>query len=296
MALSDTSLSPPPTGIPEFVTLTTDFGFGSSYVAAMKGVLYSLAPDLRIVDLTHAIPPQDVRAGALFLETATRWFPTGTLHVAVVDPGVGGARRVIYAEIGDQRYLAPDNGLLSGLARHRPIRTIRHVSNPDLWQQDVSATFHGRDIFAPVAARLAMGLDIERLGPALLGENMGGGAKLDSRHQEPSGQEPIVYLQWPEVVVAVGKISGVVESIDSFGNLITNIREEQLAAVPRGESTTITCDEHATQGIFRTYSDQPAMTFIALVGSDGKLELAIVDDSAALMLGVRVGTPVTISW
>ena len=282
------------------VTLTTDFGWGSTYAAAMKGAMLRAAPRLQVVDLTHAIPPQDVRAGALFLESATPWFPARTLHVAVVDPGVGSARRILYAEIGDQCYLAPDNGLISGLARSRPIRTIRQVSNADWWlsasplSAGVSPTFHGRDIFAPVAARLATGRSAESLGPEIpWGSGQGESIEAaNSRGALPA----MVRLEWPELVVAVGRITGVVESIDSFGNLITNIGEEQLADVPRGEATTITCDEHATQGIFRTYADQPAMTLVALVGSTGKLEIAIVDDSAALMLGVRVGTPVTITW
>jgi S-adenosylmethionine hydrolase len=139
----------------------------------------------------------------------------------------------------------------------------------------VSNTFHGRDILAPVAAKLSLGLDPNQLGSRL---------------------ETLIMLPQAEVIVSGRKITGRVDSIDSFGNLVTDINETQLAEVPRGEATTITCDEHQTLGIFRTYSDQPAMTLIALVGSNGRLELAIVNESAAMMLGVKVGTPVTVTW
>lgn len=257
------------------ITLLTDFGTGSPYVAAMKGVILSLNPQALLVDLTHAIAPQDVCAGAIALDEVCRWFPPNTIHVAVVDPGVGSERRIVYARIGGSHFLAPDNGLLSRLARRVPPSTIRTVTAAEFWLPVVSATFHGRDIFAPVAARLSLGLEPERLGPE---------------------QAELTTLDWPEVCVAEGKLEGRIESIDSFGNLISNIPAEKLAGVPHGEEVTVECDEHQTQGIFRTYSDQPEMTLIALVGSSGKLELAIVGDSAAIMLGVRVGTPLVVRW
>jgi S-adenosylmethionine hydrolase len=149
------------------------------------------------------------------------------------------------------------------------------VTRPEHWLPKVSATFHGRDILAPVAARLSLGLD-----PGELGERV----------------DEMVLLNWTEACVSAAKIEGTVQSIDSFGNLITNIPADALANVPRGEETAIICDEHETRGIFTTYADQPEMTLIALVGSSGHLELAIVGESAAMMLGVRVGTPVTIQW
>jgi S-adenosylmethionine hydrolase len=257
------------------ITLTTDFGTGSPYVAQMKGVILSINPAATLVDITHAIPPQDVRQGALALAEATRAFPPETIHVAVVDPGVGTERRIIYARIGQQQFVAPDNGLLSGLARAASPSTIIAVQRPEHWLANVSATFHGRDIMAPVAARLSLGLD-----PALLG----------------SRQTDLVRLDWTEARVTANKIVGTVQSIDSFGNLITDISADALAKAPRGEETAILCDEHETRGIFTTYADQPEMTLIALVGSSGKLELAIVGDSAAAMLGITIGTPVTITW
>lgn len=257
------------------ITLTTDFGTDSPYVAAMKGVMLSINPDSTIVDLTHAIRAQDICAGALVLEQFTPWFPPGTIHVAVVDPGVGSQRRIIYAEIGDQRYIAPDNGLLSRLARRQQPTTIVALEEPAFWLPQVSATFHGRDIMAPVAARLSRGLAAEQLGKRI---------------------ETLVSLTWPEVVILPRTIRGSVESIDSFGNLITDITEPMLADVPRDESVRISCDEHETLGIFRTYSDQPPSTLVALVGSSGRLELAIVGENAAAMLGIGTGTPVVVSW
>lgn len=257
------------------ITLLTDFGLDGPYVAAMKGVIWSHNPLVEIVDITHAVPPQDVRQGAWLWAEASPWFPPGTLHVGVVDPGVGGSRKLIYAELGDQRYLAPDNGLLSCLALRRPPSTIRRLSDSRWWLPRVSSTFHGRDILAPLAARLSLGLPPEELGPA---------------------ETTLVTLAWPEASAVPGKITGEVVAIDSFGNLVTNVTAEQLAGVPTGEELQVLCDEHETRGLFRTYSDQPEMTLIALVGSSGRLEIALVGDNAARMLSVKVGTPVELSW
>jgi S-adenosylmethionine hydrolase len=257
------------------ITLLTDFGQGSPYIAQMKGVILARNPRATIVDITHAIPPQDISAGAWTLVEVADSFPVGSIHVAVVDPGVGSEREIVYAEIAGRHYIAPDNGLLARLAARTPPSRIRAITEPRFWQQRVSATFHGRDIMAPVAARLSLGLDANELGPA---------------------RQRLVELPEPEVRILPNKIEGQVRSIDSFGNLITDITSEMLVEAPTDERTQIYCDEHETQGIFRAYSDQPEMTLMALIGSSGYLELAIVGDSAALMLGVSVGTPVTIQW
>jgi len=261
--------------MPRIITLTTDFGADSPYVAQMKGVILSINPEVRIIDVTHTIPPQDVRQGALVMADVAHWFPPKTIHTAVVDPGVGTARKIIYARIGQHDFVAPDNGLLSRLALSTPPSTINTVAEREFWLPDVSATFHGRDIMAPVAARLSLGLEPSRLGPR---------------------QEELMRLDWAEACVTGNKIEGTVQSIDSFGNLITDISADALAHAPRGEEVAIVCDDHETHGIFNAYADQPEMTLIALVGSSGKLELAIVGESAAVMLGVPVGTPVTIKW
>lgn len=261
-----------PSGI---ITLLTDFGPASHYVAVMKAVILGLNRQATIVDVTHGVSPQNIRQGAWLLAEVAERFPAGTVHVAVVDPGVGTQRRVVYAAIGEQHFVAPDNGLLSRLAlRSRPDK-IRSLENPRFWLPSVSSTFHGRDIMAPVAAQLSLGLDPDELGRLL---------------------DELVMLEWPEVQVLPGKIQGCVSSIDSFGNLITDISADMLRDAPTGESTRIICDEHETAGIFRTYADQPPMTLVALIGSSGFLELAIVGESAAAMLGIASGTPVTISW
>jgi S-adenosylmethionine hydrolase len=260
---------------PAIITLTTDFGEGSRYVATMKGVILSINPEATLVDVSHSVPAQDIRAGAIVLAETARWFPPGTIHIGVVDPGVGSARRIIYAEIGSQHFVVPDNGLLSRLAACEKPNKVLGVENSAFWLSNVSATFHGRDIIAPVAARLTMGLNPDELGRPV---------------------EHIVELPWPEVQQVANRIDGEVVEVDSFGNLITNITKKMLEGVPRSDSVVITCDEHETQGIFATYSDQPTMTFMAHVGSTGRLELAVVDENASAMLGVSVGAPVIVRW
>lgn len=257
------------------ITLTTDFGSDSPYVAILRGVLLSLSPEATVVDITHAVPPQNVRQGALVLADVCRWFPPHTIHVAVVDPGVGTDRALIYARIGLQQFLAPDNGLLSRLAWAAPPSTIIRLTEPQFWAPRVSSTFHGRDILAPVAARLSLGLDPELLGP-----------------RQPS----LLMLDWPEAQRMAKSIQGEIVAVDSFGNLISNITEAQLAGVPTGEELQVLCDEHETRGLFRTYADQPPQTFVAVVGSNGCLELAIVGESAAMMLGLGVGAKVELRW
>ena len=300
-----------------FITLTTDFGASSPYVAAMKGVILSINPEARLVDVSHVVPPQQVLAGAQVLDDTTRYFPTGTIHVAVIDPGVGTSRKIVYAEIGAQRYVCPDNGLLSRLSERESPSTITEVTNsqsfresvsstshgrdfvapdngllsrlaistppstiitvaePQYWLPAVSATFHGRDIMAPVAAHLSLGIDPKVLGPPL--------AELRT-------------LDWPGVEKLANRIEGEIVAIDSFGNLVTNITRDMLSDVPTDESVAVRCDGHETHSIFSAYAEQPSMTLIALVGSNDQLELAIVDDSAKIMLGVGVGAKVEVCW
>jgi S-adenosylmethionine hydrolase len=260
---------------PAIVTLTTDFGEGSRFVAAMKGVILSINPRVQIVDISHAVAPQNIRGGAIVLAESCRWFPRGTIHVAVVDPGVGSHRRIVYVELGGQHFVAPDNGLLSRLALSERPDKIISVDDPAYWMPEVSRTFHGRDIMAPVAARLSLGLAPEKLGALT---------------------DHLVELLWAEAQQVPNRIDGEVIEVDSFGNLVTNITREMLEGVPRDESVTITCDEHETMGIFDTFSNQPPMTFMAHVGSTNRLELAIVDENASAMLGVKAGAPVRVSW
>jgi hypothetical protein len=257
------------------ITLTTDFGAGSPYVAAIKGVILSINPAATLVDITHDVPSHDVREAALVLDDVAERFPDETIHVVVVDPGVGTDRAILYAQIGRQRYVAPDNGLLSRLAaRTRPSRMIR-LENARYWLDPVSATFHGRDIMAPVAAHLSLGVDPGEFGPEHLA---------------------LSTLDWPVPVQRRDRVEGVVLKIDSFGNLITNIAVDMLAGRPTDERACIVCNIYETWGIFRTYSDRPRGTLIALIGSHGCVEIAIVGESAAERLGIHVGSPVVVAW
>jgi hypothetical protein len=261
--------------MPPIITLTTDFGAGSRYVAATKGVILSINPAARLIDLSHSIPHQDVRAGAIALAETAPLFPPESIHVAVVDPGVGTARRIVYARIGEQQFVAPDNGLLGRLAAADAPSKIVSLDEPRFWLPRVSNTFHGRDVMAPVAAHLSLGLSPDELGRTC---------------------DSLRTLPWPEVQKVANRITGEVIEVDSFGNLVTNISREMLADVPTGETVTVACDEHVTLGIFKTYGEQPPMTLIALIGSSDRLELAIVDENASIMLGVTVGAPVVITW
>lgn len=257
------------------LTLTTDFGSGSPYVAAMKGVILSHAPEARIVDLCHSVPPQDIRHGALVLANTVKFFPPSTLHVAVVDPGVGTARRILYCELAGQRFIAPDNGLLSKLMPAAgPVAAVS-LTRGEYWLPEISSTFHGRDIMAPVAARLCLGAD-----PLLFGEAI---------------DDP-VRLPWPEPTISPRSILGAVLMVDSFGNLITNISADDLRDAPRGEQTVIACGGHTTRGVARSYGERPPRTLLALVGSSGYLELAIAGGHAAKTLGADIGSEVAISW
>jgi S-adenosylmethionine hydrolase len=255
--------------------LTTDFGSGSPYAAAMKGVILSIHPAATIVDLCHDVPPQDVRRAALLLDDLADWFPAETIHVAVVDPGVGTSRAIVYARIGRQQFIAPDNGLLSRLAARTPPAKLIRLEDPAYWLPHVSSTFHGRDIMAPVAARLAMGLDPERLGPPL---------------------ERLATLDWPEARPSPARIDGVVIEIDSFGNLITNITADLLAGRPTDRRACVVCNIYETWGIFHAYAEQPQGALVALIGSCNRLELALVGQSAARRLGIGLGAAVTVAW
>jgi S-adenosylmethionine hydrolase len=261
------------------ITLTTDFGTGSPYVAAMKGVIYSLNPAAVVVDISHEIPPQDARHAAVVLEDVTDLFPPGSIHVVVVDPGVGTERGLVFVRIGRQNYLAPDNGVLSRLARRRPPAKIVRLTERQYWLHPVSTTFHGRDILAPVAARLSLDLDPDWLG---------------------TPQDGLVMLEWPDVrakpQAGAGPqaIAGSVLLIDTFGNLITDITAEMLSGRAESRFVRVTCGGRSVEGLSRTYGDRPEGTLVALIGSSGRLELAVVDGSAAGLLKARVGDTVTV--
>lgn len=257
------------------ITLTTDFGASSPYVAAIKGVILSLNPAVQLVDISHSVRPQRILEAAQVLAEITPLFPQNSIHVAVIDPGVGTQRAIVYVEFPWGRYVCPDNGLLQRLAtRCEPTKMVS-VQAERFFRKPVSSTFHGRDIMAPVAAHLSLGLNPDELGPP----------HLELRQ-----------LDWPGAVKVANRITGEIVSVDSFGNLITNITRDMLADVPTDESVSIRCDDHETRQIFAAYAEQPPMTLVAVIGSNDQLELAIVNDSAKIMLGVDVGTPVEVVW
>lgn len=257
------------------ITLTTDFGTGSPYVAALKGVILSINPAATIVDITHDVRPQDIRHGAVVLADVAELFPDDTIHVGVVDPGVGTDRAIVYTRIETQNYVVPDNGLLGELLERAPAERIVRIEKRQFWHEPVSNTFHGRDIMAPVAAHLSLGVSPEELGPVV---------------------DSIAKLELPKPTIKPGRIDGVILEVDSFGNLITNITYEMLAGYPTDERVCIVCGIYETFGILSAYAQQHPGMFVALVGSTGRLELAIVEDNAAQRLGLQAGTPVTVAW
>lgn len=237
------------------VTLTTDYGAGSGFPAQLKGVLLAAVPDLRLVDLSHGVPAYDLLAGALLLEACVPSFPLEAIHLAVVDPGVGTSRRglcVVDAE--GRRLVGPDNGLFTPF--FGPGARIYELSEPGLVPQPRRSTFHGRDVFAPVAAALAGGLDPARLGPLV--------------------EDPVV-LDWPVAERSAGQVRGVTLAVDPFGNLVTSIREADLAGA---EVRLALCDGRAARWV-RTFADGQPGELLALVGSGGRVEVAVREGSAA---------------
>ena len=253
------------------ITLTTDFGYRDPFVGIMKGVVSSINPAATIIDLTHGVTPQDVTGGALALAAAADFFPAGTIHVAVVDPGVGGNRRPILLETDRACYVGPDNGLMSLAAdRQRLIRTL-HLSNPEYHLRPTSTTFHGRDIFAPVAAHVSAGVPLEKLGRAV---------------------EVFEALTIPvPEIQGEHRIVGEVIYIDGFGNLTTNIRREDLEPFDP-ESVSVRIGDRVIRGLSGNYASAGPGNDLALINSWGLLEIFRCGGNAQAGLGARVGASV----
>jgi len=254
------------------ITLTTDFGAESPYVAQMKASILSINQNAVIVDITHSVPPQNIEHAAIVLLDTVPRFPSGTVHVAVVDPEVGTARPILLARFGHQLVIAPDNGLLGGLAMADEPTLLFTLTNRKLWNQCVSRTFHGRDIMAPVAAHLSRGTSPADVGPAA------------SSYHKPN---------WPQPVIQADSVAGTVVMIDSFGNLITDIRAAWLSRFDQDRCVVRYADREVV-GIRSTYGEQPPGSLIALPGSSDRLELAVVCGNAARTLGARTGEPVVV--
>ena len=256
---------------PPTITLMTDFGLAEPYVGVMKGVILDLTPNASLVDLTHAVPPQDVRQAAFLLSTAVDYFPAGTVHVVVVDPGVGSERRPIAVQTDRAYFVAPDNGVLTLALTRQRTEIIIHLTNSDYWLPEVSTTFHGRDIFAPIAAHLARGVPINDLGIPV---------------QDIVQLPPTEPARQPD-----GSIQGQIQHIDRFGNCITNVPSNMLPANAR---VVVKVGGQSIQGLSPTYSAVESGAELSLIGSSGFLEIAVRAGNAAERLAVRVGDAVLV--
>ncbi|MEE8170157.1 MAG: SAM-dependent chlorinase/fluorinase [Phycisphaerae bacterium] len=265
------------------ITLTTDFGAADHYVAAMKGVILSIAPEVRLVDVTHEIRPQDVVGGAFVFRQAFPHFPAGTIHVIVVDPGVGTARPLIAARYAGQIVLTPDNGSISFVHADYPLEALREISNQEWLKPRPSATFHGRDILAPAAAQLALGRPFEQIGPT-------------TDHLE------ILDLAGAAVDLEHG-IRGCVIHVDRFGNLVTNITRGELDRWREGgpargmdpsAASIVYVGETFVGPLRRTYGEVGEGELLALIGSSDLLEIAVNGGSAANRLNAAPGSAVRV--
>lgn len=249
------------------LTLTTDFGAAGPYVAAMKGIILTTAPETQFVDVSHEIAPQNILEGAFVLSAIIEAFPPETVHLAVIDPGVGTPRRLVAARVAEQWFVLPDNGLLSGVLRGHALPRIHEITNPSIWRSEVSATFHGRDILAPAAAHLLRGGDPDELGPRTV-------RVIRLANFEPRADDH--------------GILGEVIFRDTFGNLITNVCADRLV----GNDWLVEIAGERIAGLSRTYGDHPPGSLVALIGSSRWLEIAVVNGDAARHLSAGPGTTV----
>ena len=252
------------------ITLLTDFGAGDGYVGVMKGVILGIAPDVRIVDLSHEVGAQDIAAGAFILKRAYRYFPPDAIHVAVVDPGVGSARRGILLVTEHGRFVGPDNGLFTYPLADAAAPAAYELREPAYRLLAVSRTFHGRDIFAPAAAHLARGATPASFGP-------------------PIPPESLVRLPHPTPEMTQGVAWGHIIYIDHFGNAISDISAAMVAALGATRQVQVECAGIRLTGVAATYAEGAMDAPLALITSDGLLEIAVRNGNAARRLGVRVG-------
>ena len=253
------------------ITLTTDFGLRDPFVGMMKGVILGINPDARIIDLTHGIAPQDIRGAALTIVEAFRYFPRGTTHVVVVDPGVGTLRRAIAASAHGHRFVAPDNGVLSGVISTDPRARVFHMNEQEYFLEGAGSTFDARDVFAPVAAWLDKGKSLEDMGAQIT--------------------DPKI-LELPASEISGGEITGQIINIDSFGNAITNVRASDLSAIGKGPYRARIRDTEA--GVVSCYANGECNVLHALMNSSGLLEFFLDRGSAARTLGLEIGEQVTV--
>jgi S-adenosylmethionine hydrolase len=254
------------------ITLTTDFGDRDWFVGVMKGVILKINPLAQIVDISHEIPAGDIRAGAFALASAYSYFPRGTIHLAIVDPGVGGDRTAIAVQTRMHNFVGPDNGLVSWAAAKEKIKAIHQLSNPEYFLQPVSQTFHGRDVFAPIAAHLSRGIPVKSLGRSL---------------------KDFVRIKWPAPLRGHNRIQGEVVYVDRFGNAITNI-EQTLLANLTSKKVKVIVKKRYVFPLASHYEAVPRGQPVAVPGSSGFLEIALNCGSAADYFGLKNGEAVVL--
>lgn len=259
------------------VTLTTDFGLNDHFVGTMKGVILNIAPDVQIIDICHSVQPFDILDGALALAETYNYFPARTVHLVVVDPGVGSARRPIIASSDRHNFVAPDNGVLSLMYAREERIHVRHVSSNHYFLQPISNTFHGRDIFAPVAAYLAKGVDHEKFGPEI------------SDYVRFNAPRP--------KAIDAKTLRGVVLKVDRFGNLITNFTPKDVPALFEGQANgfKITVGKREITTMRTSYSEGTPGEVFGILGSMGYLEVAANRGAANQLTSAAKGSEVTIS-
>ena len=274
------------------ITLTTDFGLADGYVGTMKGVMLGIAPEAQMVDITHQVSPQDIHEAAYVLYTAYSFFPSRAVHLVVVDPGVGSGRRPIAARLSQGLFVGPDNGVFSYVMAEERVERVVELADPRYRLSAVSRTFHGRDIFAPAAAHLAAGVPIEDLGPEV--------------------EDPVTF-PLPRLDIGERTVGGVVLHTDHFGNAITSIgrllwegnalslrpafrRERTKKRRFLSSEASVIAAGRELEGLHGTYADVRRGDMLALVGSEGHLEIAVREGSGAERLGLQPGDPVELRW
>jgi S-adenosylmethionine hydrolase len=262
------------------ITLLTDFGTDDEYVGLMKGVILSINPRATIVDLTHQISRHDIVQAAFTIHSGYHYFPEGTVHLIVVDPGVGTERGLLALKLENHFFIAPDNGVLTLLLDEKNAPSLNLITNPDYFRHPISQTFHGRDVIAPVGAHITNGLAVNELGPKINRQKV---ICLDSLAARRTEQ---------------GELKGEVVAIDHFGNMITNLKSEQLtawlSADPR-RKIRIKIGSNVIQGLSDSYASGPSDSPLAIIGSRGYLEIAINKGSAAQRLNAAKGDPVWVA-
>jgi S-adenosylmethionine hydrolase len=261
------------------ITLLTDFGLQDEYVGVMKGVILSINPDVHIVDITHNVTRHDVRQAALAISASFRYFPKGSIHVIVVDPGVGGKRKVVCLKREGHFFVAPDNGVLSMVIQDKKVEKVCAITNPKYFLKPVSYTFHGRDIFAPVAAHLSKGVEMQRFGEEVAPEDV---YRLEI-------QTPLVSTK--------DELVGTVITIDHFGNLVTNISQatfERFRDNAKSRQVAVTLGRFRINGVSRSYERVKVGSPVAIFGSRKLLEISLNQGDAGVYFKARIGQTVKV--